>query len=63
MVSFFKESLSRKFMKSIDKCKDMMLGIAVGDAFGAGYEGMTPEQIGRCYYALKITGKSGRREL
>ena len=50
-------------MKSIDKCKDMMLGIAVGDAFGAGYEGMTPEQIGRCYYALNFTGNPGRGDL
>ncbi len=29
-----------------------MLGIAVGDAFGAGYEGMTPREIRGCYRAL-----------
>jgi len=32
-------------MEAIQKCQDLMLGIAVGDAFGAGYENLSRSQV------------------
>lgn len=33
----------------IQKCVDLMLGIAIGDAFGAGYESLPPDEVRRRY--------------